>query len=369
MPKRKTPDNVSAFVDRHGKERWRYRKTGEPTHYFKSMFGTPEFEAELQQTIARAPKPIGAARIVPGTIADLITRWYRSGDFAGGNDRTRHKMRGIVERFRAEFGDDRVADFTFEHVEAILVRTSRKRLVAGKTLGGPEAAARLRKMLGRLFTHAVKLKLIVTDPVALASSPTKPKPEGFHTWTEEEIRQFEVRHALGTKARLALEIMVWTAQRGGDARQFGPAHMRGGRVNFTAAKNRRELWLPAAPQLLAAIRAMPAIGVTTYLVTEYGKPFSEKGFGNWFRGRCDEADLPHCTAHGLRKAAARRAAELGGTNQQLKAIGGWAGDQEVSIYTAGAEQAKLASDALGRVIEWDLANRNSGLANASRENG
>ena len=43
------------------------------------------------------------------------------------------------------------------------------------------------------------------------------------------------------------------------------------------------------------------IGVKTFLVTEYGKPFTPAGFGNWFRQRCDEAGLPQCSAHGLRK--------------------------------------------------------------------
>jgi integrase len=48
-----------------------------------------------------------------------------------------------------------------------------------------------------------------------------------------------------------------------------------------------------------------------FLVTAFGKPFTANGFGNWFRQRCDEAGLPHCSAHGLRKAAAARLAELG----------------------------------------------------------
>jgi hypothetical protein len=44
-----------------------------------------------------------------------------------------------------------------------------------------------------------------------------------------------------------------------------------------------------------------------------GKPFTAKGFGSKFRTCCDEAELPHCTAHGLRKAGAVIAAENGAT--------------------------------------------------------
>lgn len=46
-----------------------------------------------------------------------------------------------------------------------------------------------------------------------------------------------------------------------------------------------------------------------YGVTTHGKPFTAAGFGNWFRDRCNEAELTHCSAHGVRKAAAARAAE------------------------------------------------------------
>jgi hypothetical protein len=60
-----------------------------------------------------------------------------------------------------------------------------------------------------------------------------------------------------------------------------------------------------------------------------------------------------CTAHGLRKALARRSADLGATQQQLKAVGTWSNDAEVATYVAGADQAKLAENALSRVIAWD----------------
>lgn len=363
MPrKRKLPRNVTSFVDRHGKERFRFRKTGHPTHYFAAAYGTKEFDAELELCRAGRPEPIGAERIEPGSVDDLIVRWYRSADFASAAEQTRHVTRRIIEHFRAEFGRDRVADFTFEHIEALLLRTAKKRTVTDsegrtRTVGGPEASRRLRKHLGRLFRHGVKLKFIDASPVELAAPLAAPKSKGFHTWTEDEIAAYQARHPLGTKPRLALEIMLWTAQRGGDARLFGAKHIRGGKIAYRAGKTQKDLWLPIAPQLDAAIKAMPALGFDAYLVTEAGKPFSPKGFGNWFRDQCDSAGLPHCTAHGLRKAAARRAAQLGAGNAGLKAVGGWSNDREVATYTAAVDQERLAADTLGRVIEWDLANR------------
>jgi integrase len=92
--------------------------------------------------------------------------------------------------------------------------------------------------------------------------------------------------------------------------------------------------------------------LTTYLVTEFGKPFTKGGIGNKMREWCDEAGLPQCSAHGLRKAAARRAADLGATNKMLMAAGGWSNSAE-GTYTADADQVRLAAEIMNRVSEWE----------------
>src|SRR5256885_1291498 len=80
----------------------------------------------------------------------------------------------------------------------------------------------------------------------------------------------------------------------------------------------------------------------TFLMTELGKPFTAAGFSHWFRARCDEAGLPHCSAHGLRKAAARRLAEAGCTEHEIAAITGHASLREIARYTKAADQQRLA---------------------------
>ena len=83
----------------------------------------------------------------------------------------------------------------------------------------------------------------------------------------------------------------------------------------------------------------------TFLVTEFGKPFTSAGFGNWFRDRCNEAGLPQCSAHGVRKAAAVRAAENGATTHELMAMFGWMTLKEAERYTKAAERKRLAGRA------------------------
>ena len=367
MKKGRRYPNVTSFPDRHGKVRWRWRKTGHATYYFRSPPDTPGFKEELAACEAGEPLKAGGGRAIPGSIDDLVSRYYASADFNSGGAADQHRRRLLIESFRAEFGRDQVANFGFEHIEAILLARSKKREVRGRTVGGKVAAQNLRKQLRRLFAHARRLHWISSNPVDDADKIKAPKTGGYHTWTEPEIVQYQERHALGSRARLALEIMLWTWQRRGDARLFGPAHLRGGEIVYRQGKGGKDLRLPAAPQLIEAIGAMQRVGLRTYLVTDYGEPFSAAGFGNKMREWCDQAGLPHCTSHGLRKAGARRAAQLEAGNQGLKAVGGWSGDAEVATYTAGVDQAALAAATLGRVIAHDLANRGNPVAKSGTQ--
>jgi hypothetical protein len=96
--------------------------------------------------------------------------------------------------------------------------------------------------------------MTTTNPV-VATKPYKVESTGFHTWTEDEIAQYEARHAVGTKARLALDLMLWTGQRGGDARVMGPQHVKNKRLLVTQEKTGRVVSLPVLPALAASIIA------------------------------------------------------------------------------------------------------------------
>lgn len=359
MPrKERLPDNVSSFVDRHGKLRYRFRKTGHGARYFAAHPNTPEGKDELRGFLER--RPVQAERYDRGTVGWVAGRYFASATFTGKKNRdTIRNSRRILEPFVIDFARDMLAGFRFDHIETILTNAAKVRKVGKRMRGGPSASNNLRGELKPFFDYGFKtLGIEKQNPVDQAAAIEVPKG-GFHSWTEEEIAQFRARHPLGTKPRLALEIFLWTWQRRGDASTFGRKHMNGGRIFYTQNKSGKALWLPAAPQLLAAIEAMPVTGTDAFLVTQFGHPYTRAGLGNKMREWCDQAGLPKCTAHGLRKAGARRAAELGASNQMLKAVGGWSGDQEVATYTAGADQARLAEQTMAVLIQFDadLANR------------
>jgi hypothetical protein len=116
-----------------------------------------------------------------------------------------------------------------------------------------------------------------------------------------------------------------------------------------------------------AIEAGPC-GDLTYLATEFKRPFASNGFGNKFRNWCDQADLPHCTAHGL-KAGACIAAENGATEKQLTAIFGWQTMKEAAHYTKMANQRKLAASAMPLLSIDHIENKTLPLQSATSEGG
>jgi integrase len=333
-------------VDRHGKERCRFRK-GRFSVYLPHP-SAKGYRKAYQRALEGLPpeRPQGDG----STINDLLPLFYRSVGFKTGNAEWRETRRRVLEAFRDEYGSDPVACFRPKDIDAILADKLEKRAGDKRTTGGSHAALRLREQLMLLFKFAVKQEWIASNPVELADQIVH-KGSGFYAWTEADIAAFREFYELGTKPRLAMELILWTGARRGDAHKAAPP--KNGRIAFKAGKTGKQQDVPVAPMLQRAIDAMPAIGLTTILVTAYGKPFSVAGFGNWFGEKCRAAGLPRCTAHGLRKALARRAAERGVQQQGIKALGQWANDREVAIYVAGANQKRLAENALDAVIQWE----------------
>jgi integrase len=111
------------------------------------------------------------------------------------------------------------------------------------------------------------------------------------------------------------------------------------------------LEIPVHPKLREIIDATPTVGVKTFLVTHFGNPYTAPGFGNWFRELCDQAECPDVSAHGLRKATARRLAEIGCSANQIASITGHASLSEVQRYTRAADRKRMAREAMSKLVE------------------
>jgi hypothetical protein len=249
--------------------------------------------------------------------------------------------------------DDLVSDFTSEHIEAILLdRAEKHPNDKGRIVGGQVAATNLREELDRLFRYARKPQWRDDNPVEDAAPVGKARLAGYYSWTEADIAQYQAHHAIGTKPRLALEIMLWTGQRRGDASRFGRRHIVRGKINFQASKNGADLWLPIAPDLRRAIAAMAAIGRR---VLPRHRIWQAVQRSTGWATRCANGATTRVYRAARRTACARRSAgarrRARATQPGIKAVGGWRGDAEVRTYTESVDQERLADATLGRVID------------------
>jgi integrase len=278
------------------------------------------------------PSQIGASTTKPGTVSAAIIGYYYDQSFLALASSTQRSLRRILEHFRAEHGDKRIALLQRQHIINLL--RSKKRFAARGWL----------KAIRALMKYSVEIGLREDNPAAGVNLPNQ-KTDGYHSWTDAEIEQFEAHHGPGTRARLALALLLYTGQRRGDVIQMGRQHIRDGFVHVRQQKTSTELSIPIHATLASIIAETP-VDHLTLLTTQTGKPFSAAGFGNWFRDRCNEAGLAHCSAHGLRKATARRLAEAGCTMHEIAAITGHASLSEVQRYTKAADQKRLALSAM-----------------------
>lgn len=213
----------------------------------------------------------------------------------------------------------------------------------------PFAARNWLKVLRGLMAVAVNAGLRADDPTQGVRLP-KPKAGEIHPWTEDEIAQFEAYHPVGDVARLALALLLYTAQRRGDVVRMGRQHVKDGVLSLRQEKTGTFVEIPVHPALASIIAETPITGEVTFLTSVTGAAFSSAGFGNVFREWCDEADLPkRCSSHGLRKAACRRLAEAGCSEHEIAAISGHESLAEVRRYTRAASRARMAKSAMATV--------------------
>lgn len=186
------------------------------------------------------------------------------------------------------------------------------------------------------------------------------KVEGFEMWQPDEVAIFRTRWKIGTTARAAFELVLWTAARTNDAVMLGPGNVGSdGILSFRQSKtdgmayvpwtnplpDYAEEWEEEREGVKAALSRLE--GGTTFLHVA-GKPRSIKGLGNLIANAARDAGLIDRTAHGLRKARLTAIAEAGGSTHAIMAWGGHASLAEAEHYTKAAQMKRLVSQQRGR---------------------
>lgn len=334
---RKLPLHLRRERTRHGTVVYFVRVSHGPRVRIRDAFDTPEFWDAYRTALqgkpaeARASKPENKA----GSLAWLVARYMASADWSNEISAATRKQRGAIYRaVNAKIGDKPYKAVTKAKITEGRERRKEK----------PHAANNFLKAMRALFGWAVKNEHLEVDPTIGVKLLSTDNPEGFHTWDEDEVAKFEAKWPIGTRERLAMDLLLYTGLRRGDVVRIGRPHVRRGLLTIRTEKTEEVVILPVLPPLQASIDATQG-GELTFLATSRGQPFDKASFGNWFAKKCKEAGVPG-RAHGLRKCGAVRAAEGGATEAQMNAIFGWAeGSKESSTYIKKADRARRAAAA------------------------
>jgi len=327
---------VTRIVDRHGKVRWRFRKTG-LSQYLPGIYASVEFRAAYEAAVAGRSRPeISKLQAAKGTLAWLIEQYLRSPRYANLSQVRKTSLRRELDWLHREAGDLPFVRFGVRHIEALMSRKT-----------GPSAQNTVKKNLSMLFNFAIHSELMTHNP-ARAAERRKESADGYHTWTEHEIDAFLAKHGQGSKARRAMLLFLCTGASRQDAARMGWQNVSEGRIRYRRGKTGIEADLPILPELMAELNHVPRTQLL-FLTYGEGKPYKAATLGNWFHDQCHLAGLPKCSAHGLRKAGARRIAESGGTEHEVMSFMAHATPKEGATYTRKASRARMADSALSKV--------------------
>lgn len=355
MP-RPRPPHLMREVTRHGAVAWYVRKGKGARVRLKGEYGSPEFWTSYRDALEGKPAP-AQAKPSPHTLQWALDRYRASSAWAGLARATRRQRENIFKAVIAAAGAERLCDIN----RASIIASREKRAAT------PHAANVYLKAMRSFYAWACGDGALVTEDPTKGVSLLKGANDdvGFHTWTEEEMARFEERWPLGTRERLAFDLLLYTGLRRGDAVRVGRQHVRDGVIHIKAEKTGEDLFLPILPPLAASIAAAPT-GDLAFIIGADGKPFVKESFGNWFRDACRAAKCPGA-AHGLRKAGAVRAAEGGASDKELMALFGWTSGKMAALYTRAADRKRLSLAAAERLVNTKRPHPVSGAGAASKK--
>lgn len=363
--------NLVYDPDRHGKPRYYFRRKGQKKIRLRAEPGSQafldEFQAALNGPILPMPADAcreGAARRDPprGSLAWLFNEYERRAkSWKGLGETTQKRRRVVMDQICEEAASD--ADTSKIGLKPFASMRPRVVEVICQRCQTPATQNARLKAFREAFKFAIREDWLTANPgreVAYSGSSSG----GYHTWTVEEVALYESRWPVGSTQRLALGMLMFTGARRSDAVVIGKQHCKtvdgvpGWQFRQFKGRDKSPVttWIPILAELQFLIDVTPSRGMA-YLETSFHKPFTAKGFGTQFKKWCRLAKLDHCSAHGLRKAAATIAAERGATAHQLMAIFGWRSISQALVYTKAAEQKRMAAAAMHMLSQCPTESR------------
>jgi integrase len=184
----------------------------------------------------------------------------------------------------------------------------------------------------------------------------KPLASGhLPAWTTEQAA-IALGHA-PEHLRRVIVLGLYTGQRRGDLCAVRWSDYDGQTLRFTQQKTRTKIVLQVHPDLKIELDSWPQ-GNGTILANSRGKPWAPNHLSRMLPAYLQSQGLPRgLNIHGMRKLFAAGMADNGATAHEIQASTGHKTLSMVQLYTASADQRKLAEGAVGKIQSHTIARK------------
>src|ERR1700733_13902951 len=224
MSPKKLKPHLHHERDRLGRFFWTVRKGHGRRIRLRSEFGSASFWGEYEaalKTIDRHHQREGFAR---GTFAWALREYRKSNVWLALADKTRSQRNSSVfNTIEKKLGASQLSHWKTADI------------AAGRDARKPTMAKQYLAALRGLFSWAAEAGLIKSDPTAGVRVRLAPT-DGHAPWTDADVAAYRQHWPLGTRARVAFEILRETGLRRGDAVRVGPQHVIDGVLRLATEK-------------------------------------------------------------------------------------------------------------------------------------
>lgn len=376
FPAMKHPDypGVSDMTTRHGKVRWRLRRSGKKDVMLPGYPHTADFDEAYDNAILGRPAPVvllpGAAS--PKSLKAAYRLLKATDEWKALDAKSSTRYQQTIERIlsmpaggKAMLGDGPMEDLKRAHIKTILS-------IFRDT---PHMERIVLICLRKLIMVAIDEEWIEVDPTYKMTR--SPKTDGHRAWTPETMAKYEAKWGIGTRQRTAYALALWLGNRVSDVTRLrwdqlttkhisvdGQAHAVEGFefVQFKGRKRGKKLFLPMTPMLEAELEPLSR-HTETVLVTSRGGAYADGSVSTHMADWCRDAGIePGYTMHGLRKALGVKLAEADASTRQLMEMLGHDNIAFAELYSRAASQTRLAVQAMEKVTKIEQGRRRPGLA-------
>lgn len=337
------PRKLDKFVvmerSRHGRVKFYFRRFKGPRIRLPDDPRSDAFKEAYEAALANRKPSHAEVRNTPQTsLRWLLDRYRESGTWKAYSEATRRQHDNFFAGVLKASGSAPYYHIDRSDMQAAMEDRSDR----------PALANNFLKAMKALFKWAVKNGHMKVNPTE-GVDRLKYKTDGFEAWTVEDFIKFGEKWEIGTKPRLAAELLLHSGLRRSDVVHAGRQHMRGNVFTMRTAKTGATI-TAEFPESLMDVIEKTQTGELAFIVSEHGKPFTKESFGNWFRERCREAGVEK-SAHGVRKLSATLSAEGGAAAHELMAQYGWTNIKQAEVYTRGADRKALGIKGSRRIAE------------------